>query len=177
MPDQNSHSHTEPDRGQVMAYWVSCNEEWRSFFRWKQKRRLLYCMLIVLFIIASITGLLYGVLQLNSLTAFITGLSAGAGFGIMRCPIVVAFIRVVLLRTNDVVITSSGVSINGRFSFFNNDVARLQQVQIIDETNPKVLQINFNRLTPRGIIPDQIFIPIPKGRLGEAVKLMSMLGE
>jgi hypothetical protein len=86
-----------------------------------------------------------------------------------------ALIEAIFVKTNDIIITNTGVSVNGRFKAFAGESRTLQHVHIIDEISPRVLQICYQSNTGFKIVSNEIYVPIPKGRLGEAVKLMSLL--
>ena len=86
-----------------------------------------------------------------------------------------AFVGVGLLKTNIVVITSTGVYINGKFRSFRSESRELRAVEIIDEANPKVLAITYCSRSGKRNAASEIRVPIPKGRLGEAVRLLSLL--
>lgn len=165
------------DRGEVMAYWVQGRREWRNFFHWKKQYRKQagFIFVVALLLVAAGTLLVKWLIKTDGLTSFYIGLLLGIVYGIFKFTIVSATIKAAMVRTKDIIITSTGVSLNGKFNSFAGDSKSIQQVTIIEEANPKILHISYHNSTSKGITTSEIYIPIPKGKLGEAVNVMRLL--
>ena len=77
--------------------------------------------------------------------------------------------------TNAIIITTNAVLINDKLYLFADEEKWMGEIEILEEPTPKILQITYHWKTHHGESSDNIHVPIPKGKLGEAVMLMSRL--
>jgi hypothetical protein len=76
-----------------------------------------------------------------------------------------------------IILTSTGVLVHGKFRPFNTDGWQLAGIHIAEDAQPFMLRITCRHQTIGRMKMTNIFIPIPKGKLGEAVKVMILLEE
>jgi hypothetical protein len=75
----------------------------------------------------------------------------------------------------DIEVTPSRVSFNARHEHFHNAEYRLQRINIRDAGPLNVVEIAYRRRDQEGGPNAEIKIPVPKGKLMEAIKLQDTL--
>lgn len=162
-----------PGSEEPLAVWACTEEEWKQFYQWEiQDRKLqawatglvvtflggLFIMFLrqaawyVAFPIAAFIGAVYGVLSFHF---FISSLGKTKGLSAL------------------IVFTQDAVMINNTLNPFRNDSYRLSKVSINDKQELRVMVIEYRWSSSRsGVQTDEIHIPIPKGKLGDAIRLM-----
>jgi hypothetical protein len=163
--------------GEIIASWVSSDQEWRSFYNWERRQRKygIRAWLEVAAVIIAGTLLFRITWPTGWITGLLFSLPLAVIYAILKYSLIAASIGVVLLKTNVVVITNTGVFVNGKFNPFRSESRQLKGVEINEQANPKVLTIIYDSFSSKGATSDKISVPIPRGRLGEAVKLLSIL--
>jgi hypothetical protein len=73
------------------------------------------------------------------------------------------------------VITNRIANVNGKPIVFHGDGKWLRKVDIKEKNNINVLEITFEWKTGKGITFDELRIPVPKGKLREAIELLDCL--
>ncbi len=160
----------------ILANWEYSAQEWKNFLHWEKKYKTSSSFIIffVLLILGSIlieirTGSGWFnsfLLSLPCVAVFIWVLAAfrRSSFGIATGH-----------NKNRVILTNQAVIINKRLNEFATEEKSIKEVRIIEEAVPKILEIEYKWLTRGVVSSDRIYIPIPKGRLGEAVVLIDKL--
>lgn len=159
----------------VLARWVYASDEWKRFYHWEASERKLSNI---------ITGILIAVIA----TLFLRygrDASWGAAMGVSGAVAILygfgsyyfsmASIGKASSTKSVVVITGKSVLINNKLNPFQDEDRWLAEVKILEDADPKVLELKYQWKTRKGISSDEIHVPIPKGRLGEAVLLMDEL--
>ena len=75
----------------------------------------------------------------------------------------------------EIIITSDQASVNGRLTIFNGDGKFLRKADIKEKYDRNVLEILYESSTGQKISFDKLIIPVPKGKLKEAIVLLESL--
>ena len=81
------------------------------------------------------------------------------------------------LKTPNVTITSGKVSIDDKHEPFHDNDRQLQRINIRDAGKMNVMEISYQRNDLPNAGPKEIHIPVPKGRLKEAIGVEEKLNE
>jgi hypothetical protein len=80
-----------------------------------------------------------------------------------------------LTRTPGITITDNQISIDGSPEPFHDSERRLRKVNIRDEGKMNVMEISYESPGQKGALANEISIPVPKGKLREAIGLQERL--
>ena len=80
-------------------------------------------------------------------------------------------------KTPNVTITSGKVSIDDKHEPFHDNDRQLQRINIRDAGKMNVMEISYQRNDLPNAGPKEIHIPVPKGRLKEAIGVEEKLNE
>jgi len=159
----------------VLIDWVYSKEEWKRFTNWEIGRRKWFNI----FLSISITVISMFILKINRDFPWAVALGIGGvgGFlyGFVSYWFAINSIGIAGNAPNAVIITTNAVLINDKLHLFAGEEKWMGEIEILEEPTPKILQITYHWKTREGESSDEIHIPIPKGKLGEAVVLMSKL--
>ncbi len=75
----------------------------------------------------------------------------------------------------EIVITNGTATVNGKPTVFQGDGKWLRKADIKEMNNINVLEIIYEWKTGKGITFDELRIPVPKGKLREAMELLDCL--
>lgn len=75
----------------------------------------------------------------------------------------------------DVMITLHRVWTDDKYEHFNLDDRRLKRIHIRDEGQLNVLEITYEQQHAKGPFNNNIHVPVPKGRLKEAIEVEEQL--
>lgn len=160
----------------VLANWEYNNEEWQNFLRWERRDRKFGSVanFLVVLVISFV------LIQIKSDAGWFISLLLSFPIAALYTWIIMIFRRSSFGKANSrdkirVILTGEAVVINKTLNEFVSKKKSLKEVRIIEEAEPKVLEIEYEWLTNGGLASDRIHIPIPKGKLGEAVLLMDKL--
>ena len=160
----------------VLAIWEYSKEEWQSFKQWERRDR-------------KFSGIA-NFIVVSALACFLIEIKSDAGWFnsiLLSLPIAALYTWIVMifsrssfgktnhLKNNQVVLTTHAAIINQKFNEFFSENKSIKEVRIIEEAEPKILEIEYEWQTKGGKSSDRLHLPIPKGKLGEAVKLMDKL--
>ena len=165
-----------PSSAIVLAIWEYSKEEWHSFQQWERRDRkfsgianfivvsALACFLIEIKSEAGWFNSILLSLPIAAIYTWVTMIFSRSSFG-----------KANQLKNNQVVLTTHAAIINQKFNEFISENKSIKEVRIIEEAEPKILEIEYEWQTKGGKSSDRLHLPIPKGKLGEAVKLMDKL--
>lgn len=79
------------------------------------------------------------------------------------------------LKTPDIIITQKEVGMDDITEYFHTDSRELRRVNIRDAGKMNIMEITYETITSK--LPDytDIYIPVPKGKLREAIELQEYL--
>jgi hypothetical protein len=102
------------------------------------------------------------------------------GIGAIVYGLVTYFLRLCGVKPKNVeipqtIIWSGNAKINGRSIVFQGYGKWLRKVDIREAKSINILEIIFEKQTPKGIRFDEIRIPVPKGKMREALELQDCL--
>ena len=160
---------------QVLVDWVYSKEEWKRFTNWELGRRNWVNIFVSLSITIVSVFILKGFRDFPWMVALGIGGIGGFLYGFFSYWFAINSIGKAENATNAIIITTNAVLINDKLYLFADEEKWMGEIEILEEPTPKILQITYHWKTHHGESSDNIHVPIPKGKLGEAVMLMSRL--
>lgn len=157
----------------VLVKWQYQPEEWKRFYEWESGER--KSNNIIVAILVSILGTFF--IRYTRESTWGVAMAVSALVGVAYAALAYFFAMASLGRAKNavVIITGDAVLINDKLNVFRDEDRRLSDVKILEEMDPKVFELTYEFRTARGKSDEQIRVPIPKGKLGEAVLLMGRL--
>lgn len=159
---------------EILANWDIPVDEWKKFTKWEYKDRKESAIILVL--IVMILGTI--LLRITRMAPWWAAVGVPFFIGTL-----VAWLRYLYVtgplksksETNEVTITPFYASFNGKRFPFIDEKKSIKAVKILELPDPKVLEITYEWSTRNGMTFEELHIPIPKGKLGEAVRLLDRL--
>lgn len=159
----------------VLVNWSPTMEEWKQFVKWETRERKMNNVLAGIGLAIGSTLLIHLLRQSSWAISMLVGGGVALIYSLISYQITAAAIGKPMSGHNEIVISTCSVLINNRLTFFVNTERWASQCQIVEEMDPKVLKIIYHWYNRNGTATDEIHIPIPKGKLGEAVRLADTL--
>lgn len=163
------------DADTVLVRWTISPEEWKRFFEWESGERKSSN------IIVSICIAVFGSLLLRytrdatwGVAMAFSGVIALA-YGLLSYYFHMSSVGSRGNKNNTVIVTVSSILINNKLNSFHDEDRWMAGVKIVEDADPKIFEVSYEWETRRGVTNDQVRVPIPKGKLGEAVLLMEEL--
>ena len=156
-----------------IALWSYTPEEWMRFVAAdyldeKKEKKNLYIMLVVI-------GLIIGILMTVVLQSPVILIVVAGIFAITAIPaFLVPRMRYRKLRHSDTkaLIAEIGVIVGKMFHLWVKLGAHLDQVSINQEDDPALLEFAYSMPTRNGIQEEVARVPIPKGKMEEAIMIV-----
>jgi hypothetical protein len=159
----------------VLVHWYYTVPEWESFITC-EKNKGYYCFLKG-FLIGGVIS--FPVFRYGLNTLWITAMAVGCltavlfGFGCF-------FISRHRMKWKqpqppEIIITSDQANVNGKLTIFNGDGKLLRKADIKEKYDRNVLEIVYESTRGQKISFDELIIPVPKGKLKEAIVLLESL--
>lgn len=168
----------EPESDPIFQVWTCSPSEWNAFLNWEKTDRKQTAW--VTFFVITFFGTIFVMLVRDAIWwhGAIVSTLVGAVFGILSVRFSMASIRNQLSGMGgEMVITAGSVLINNRLNVFQDEERSLKDVSIVEASEPKVMKIEYSFATSGGVQAEEIHFPIPKGKLGDAVRLMNALNK
>lgn len=159
---------------EILANWEIPVDEWKKFTKWEYRDRKESAIILVLIVMILGTIILRITRMAPWWAAVSVPLFIGALVSWLRYQYVIGPLKS-KSDTNEVTITPSYASFNGKQYPFIDDKKTIKSVKILEQADPKVLEITYQWNTRNGMTNEELHIPIPKGKLGEAVRLLDRL--
>ncbi|MBC7849433.1 MAG: hypothetical protein H7Y31_06840 [Chitinophagaceae bacterium] len=159
----------------VLASWNYTAEEWQKFMSWQvNERKWSHITTSIVLALLSILLLRFGRESSWGLALIIGGVFAIC-FGFLSYYLSISSVGRTRGKINQVYITANTVVLNDKMNPIADSNRWVGELKIIEEAEPKVLSITSYWKTRKGNSNEEIFVPIPKGKLGEGVMLMDKL--
>ena len=159
----------------ALACWNYSNDEWAKFYKWERKERKTNTLTESLIIVLFGTFFIYITRESDVFLSLAISLCVAITYGLIKYFLTMASLSNASKKQNQVIFTNSSVVINGKLNPFKDDNYWLGKIEILEEPEPKVMEITYHWSTRKGNSFDEIRVPIPKGKLGEAVQLVDKL--
>lgn len=155
--------------------WQYSTEEWKRFLKWEKQDRKLSSFVTGLLV--ALIGGVFVKLQRDASwgMAFIVASLIGTVYAVILYFVGMSSLRGTFKKQPEVRITKEAILINGVLNVFSDQKRWVYSINIKEEPDPKVLEIVYKFDTNRGSSQDELHIPIPKGKLGEAVRVVEDL--
>jgi hypothetical protein len=159
----------------VLAHWYYSVSEWESYITC-EKNKGYYCFLkgIIIGGVISLPVTRYG---FNTLwiTAVVVSCITAVLFGF--CCFFISRRRMKWKQPQppEIIITSGNATVNGRLTTFNGHGKYLRKADIREKYDRNVLEIVYETKNGKKLAFDELIIPVPKGKLREAIVLLESL--
>ncbi len=155
-----------------IAVWKYSPEEWERFCEidFDEERKAKKFLFILVSVICVIVGIILWIAMEDILIMFIS-------LGIIPVVAVPAFLaprmRYKKLKTSEgkALISEKGVIVGKMFHLWVKLGARLDQVILVTDEQPPILEFHYSMPTRNGRQDEVARVPVPKGRMDEAIKI------
>lgn len=173
VPELPSAGNQDMSADKPLSVWTCTPDEWKQFYQWEiQDRRLQAWATGLVFTFIGGIAIMF-IRQAAWYVAFPFAAFIGWVYGMLSFRFFLASIGKNRGTAALIVFTADAVMINNKLNPFRSDLYRLGGVRIDDKQELKVMIITYNWNTARGgDQSDDIHVPIPKGKLGDAIRLM-----
>jgi hypothetical protein len=162
----------QADAINVLARWRYSKEEWQAFLNAEKKERKSNSIIeaTVLVIIGTIS--LHFLRDTSWMVAFCVGSAIGVIYWVGKYFLSMGSIG--RAANNEVIVTNRSVIINGKVNTFRDGQYSLQGVRLRETTSPATIEFVYSWQTRNPNVPahDEIRIPVPQGKLSEAIALV-----
>ncbi len=161
----------------VLVNWTPTRGEWKQFVKWETRERKMNNILAGIGLAIGSALLIHSLREAGWGVSLIVGAGVAVIYSLISYQITLAAIGKPAGGRGEIVISTCSVLINNRLTVFVNEKRWATHCQILEETEPKILKIDYHWNTRSGTASEEIHIPIPKGKLGEAVRLVESLNQ
>lgn len=166
--------HTNPENN-LLAHWYYSRMEWEDFLKGETRERdgviLLECLGLAL--LAAV--LIYWLSGAGFWVAVFTGLIPGTLYGLSRYLLRLRRFRWKSDSMPEVLITRHRADINGRSTVFHGSTSWIRRAELIEKEGRNMIEITYEWQTRTGYTYDEIRIPVPRGKLREAMEIRDKL--
>jgi hypothetical protein len=163
-----------PEKNTLLAHWNYTSEEWKEFTKKELSFRIREALIVWLLITGLGTWLIAGYRDMGHLAAFITSLSVGGLFTLIRLIIAYNARKANLSKPGDVIISAKSILINGKYHILNDENKTLYELELLKDQTPQILEFSVQWNTRSGMTNEQIRIPIPADKSTEAAQLVGV---
>lgn len=155
--------------------WQYSPDEWKRFLKWEKEDRKLSA--VVTGLLVALIGGVFVKLQRDASwgMAFMVASLLGTVYALILYLVGMSSLRGLYKKQPEVRITNEAILINGILNVFSDQKRWVHSIRILENADPKVLEIVYKFDTSRGSSQDELHVPIPKGKLGEAVRVVEDL--
>jgi hypothetical protein len=159
----------------VLVHWYYSVSEWESFITC-EKNKAYYCFLkgFVIGGVITFPVVWYGINTLWIIALAVSCVIA-ALFGFCCYSISRYRMKWKQPQPPEIIITTDQASVNGKLTIFNGGDKFFRKAEIKEKHDRNVLEIVYESNTGEKISFDELIIPVPKGKLREAIVLLDSL--
>lgn len=165
---------TQEKEKSVLVHWYYSVSEWEDFVKKirKNKHEDILIQSGLIWVIGTLVIYLYIKVPVLSM---VISLNIAVVYGVVRY-----FIRTWMTRWKgnkapEIIIADDTAIVNGKHTVFHGNGKLLRKVDVKENNNINIVEITFERLTRKGSLLEEITIPVPRGRLREAMELQDCL--
>jgi len=159
----------------VLVHWHYSVSEWESFITCEKDKG--YKCFLKGFLIAGTIAFLvtrYGISTLWITTLTVSCLAAIL-FGVFCYSYSKYQVKWKQPQSPQIIITSDNASVNGKLTIFNGEGKFLRHADLKEKYDRNVLEIVYESKKGEKVLSKQLIIPVPKGKLREAIVLLDSL--
>jgi len=159
----------------VLVHWHYSVSEWESFITCEKDKG--YKCFLKGFLIAGTIAFLvtrYGISTLWITTLTVSCLAAIL-FGVFCYSYSKYQVKWKQPQPPQIIITSDNASVNGKLTIFNGEGKFLRHADLKEKYDRNVLEIVYESKKGEKVSSKQLIIPVPKGKLREAIVLLDSL--
>lgn len=159
----------------ILVHWYYSIAEWEEFIKKEKTRKEIYILAGSVLVGLVSTALVYFLFDMSGILSVATCAIMAVAYGVsMYC---VRFLKIKWKGSKipEIVIANGTATVNGRPTVFQGDGKCLRKVDVKENNSINILEITFEKQTRKGISFDEIRIPVPRGKLREAMELQDCL--
>ncbi|TAL51794.1 MAG: hypothetical protein EPN92_00140 [Chitinophagaceae bacterium] len=159
----------------ILARWMYSVDEWKQFINGERKERKTSVIIEIILITVLAGFLLHYNRDVSWPLSFSISLFVALLIGWLRYRFTLKSVSFSGKKMPEVIITPDAVLVNGHFNRFYGNNLWLGKVDVKDTGKMNVLEITYCWLTRTGETSEEIRIPIPKGKIREAIEVQEKL--
>lgn len=155
--------------------WHYGVDEWKQFVKWEKKDRKMSAFVTGMLVV--LIGAIFVKLQRDATwgMALLVATLIGTIYAFVVYLMGMSSLKGTFKKQPEIRIAPTVILINGVLNVFSDEDRKVHAITILEKADPMVLEIVYKFYTARGASQDELHIPIPKGKLGEAVRLVEQL--
>lgn len=154
----------------ILARWQYSKEEWSRFMKWERSRRKTSST------VEAVLLIIFGSLMLRNLrdASWMEAIGISTAFAVVYWlgKYYLSMNSIGKKKSNEVIITSRSVIINGKVNSFRDGLYWLNKVELLEEKDISVVQFEYGWNTRKGPSSEQIRVPVPNNKIHEARELI-----
>ena len=159
----------------VLAHWYYTVSEWESFIRWEKKKRGSDILLEGSLVVILGTILLVILRDAPLIWALLVSILIAGLYSIIKYALRMNSLKWKGPGMPEVLITKTSIITNGIKTAFHTDQKWFRRAVINEKADRNILEITYEWQTRKGVTYDEIRLPVPKGKLREAIEIQSFL--
>jgi hypothetical protein len=166
---------TKEKEKSVLVHWCYSVSEWEEFVKRDKKNRDRDILVQSGLIWALGTLIIYFALHLPLMLCLVISGNIAIVYGVLKYYIRTWMIKWKSDQMPEIIVTDGTAIVNGNPILFQGNGKYLRKVDVKQDNNVNIVEITFEKQTRKGISFDAIIIPVPRGKLREAVELQDCL--
>lgn len=165
------------ERPLVLVNWSPTADEWKQFVRWETRERKMNTILVGIGLAVGSAVFIHLLKNAGWGVSLIVGGGVAVIYSLISYQLTMSVMGKPIAGHYEIIISTCSVLMNNRLTIFVSDRRWATACEILEEPDPKILKIDYCWNTRNGTNSEEIHIPIPKGKLGEAVRLVEALNQ
>jgi hypothetical protein len=159
----------------VLVHWYYSVSEWEEFVKKIQKNRQRDIVLESCLAWMLGTLILYFGVNMSLVLSMVISGNMAVIYGVTKYYIRTWLIKWKGDKMPEIIIADDTAIVNGKSTVFHGNGKLLRKVDVKENNNINIVEITFERQTRKGSAFEEITIPVPRGRLREAMELQDCL--
>jgi hypothetical protein len=166
---------TQENEKSILVHWYYSIAEWEEFIKKEKTRKEIYILADSILVGLAGAALIYLLFDMSWILSVATCSVIAVAYGVsMSCA---RFLKIKWKgsKVPEIVIANGTATVNGKPTVFHGDGKCLRKVDVKENNSINILEITFEKQTRKGTSFDEIRIPVPRGKLREAMELQDCL--
>lgn len=163
------------DEKTVFVHWYYSASEWKQFMKEEKRHQTIILLIEAFCVAAGVLLIMKFAIGLPWLLSAIVTASVSLFYAVMKYLLQIRCSQPASKKMAEITILNGIATINGRAITFNTDGKSVKNAHITETGNINILEITYEWQSGSKINLDELKVPVPKGKLREAVKFLDTL--
>src|SRR5688572_17005277 len=170
-----SHFMAQQKDKSVLVHWYYSVSEWEEFARKLRKNRHRDIVLESCLVWLLATLIIYFGMDVPLVLSMVISGNIAVVYSVTKYYFRTWLTKWKSDRVREIIIADDTAIVNGKSTVFHGNGKHLRKVDVRENNNINIVEITFERQTRKGSSFEEITIPVPRGRLREAMELQDCL--